>query len=95
LYVAAFDIVEHDALDSIHGKDSVTTKSDPKFATNQSSGSDRKCTEAQAKLINTKLLKSTTIDLALFKSHYGIESLTDLPMGKVNEALAAIDKGEL
>ena len=93
LYVAAFDIVEHDALDSTHGKDPVTSKPNKaEFAT--SSTGDRKCTEAQAKLLNTKLLKST-IDLALFKSHYGIENLSDLPMGKVNEALAAIDKGEL
>lgn len=62
-------------------------------AQNQAGGA-KTATEGQVKLLNTKLSKAGT-PVDVFLAHYSIAQVADLPMAKVNEAIALIEKGEL
>lgn len=97
LYVAAFDIVEHDALDSTHGKEEKKeTKAPnrpvepPKSPAPTDTPADA-ITDGQRKMLWAKL-KSKNIDEGHFKSHFGIDSLNHLPRASMNDALKFIDE---
>ena len=103
LYVAAFDIVEHDALDSTQGKEEKpkqqrqqeSAKSAAQGQTSttgtQPQGGEKKATEGQVKLLNGKITKSG-IPRDDFKAKYALAHVEDLPMSKVNDAIKWLDE---
>jgi hypothetical protein len=88
LYVAAFDIVEHDALDSTHGKDPVQSKSEDKTTTTSSTGD---CiSEAQGRMVFAKL-KSKNLAPSDLKEKFGIEDTKLVKKTQINDVMAWID----
>ncbi len=92
LYVAAFDIVEHDALDSTQGKDE--RKAPERYEKGQQGTEGTQSadiiTPNQAKMLHAKI-KAVNADASAFIEHFGIKQVELLPKSKMNDALKFID----
>ena len=89
LYVAAFDIVEHDALDSTHGKEPQKQQQPAKSAAQGQSSGDL-ISESQQKMIFAKM-KSAGLAPETLKEAFKVESSKALKKAQMNDILAWID----
>jgi hypothetical protein len=98
LWIAAFEIVEHDALDKTHGKPEPQQRQQAAKSSQQGQGTQQgtqspapdAMTEGQRKMIFAKL-KAKNVSEDFFKTAFKIASIADLKKSSVNEALSWID----
>jgi len=93
LYVAAFDIVEHDALDGTVGKEK-TDNRPPSAPTQKPITTGQKnsdcISEAQRKMIFAKM-KSMGMEPDELKAKFGVASSTEIKKSQMNDVLQWID----
>lgn len=87
LYVSAFDIVEHDALDSTQGKDKDTQKPEPSI--DRTANGDT-LTEPQKKMIFAKC-KAKGVEESALLTAFKVAATADLKKSQVNDVLTWID----
>lgn len=90
LYVNAFDIVEHDALDSTQGKAEPQQRQQAAKSSQQGQDSGDTISEAQQKMIFAKM-KSKGLAPETLKEAFKVESSKMLKKSQVNDVLAWID----
>jgi hypothetical protein len=90
LYVAAFDIVEHDALDSTQGKAEPQQRQQPAKSASQGQNAAELISEAQQKMIFAKM-KSKGLAPETLKEAFKVESSKVLKKAQMNDILAWID----
>lgn len=90
LYVTAFDIVEHDALDSTHGKEPEKKQQPAKPEATGSTGGGEVISEAQSKMVYAKC-NNKGIDLKDLVTEFGVKSTKELLKSQLNDVLKWID----